>query len=245
VANDALRDAMSTAQLTRAALADVCGVDVKTIDRWLSDDRRTPHPRQRQAAAKALGTEPEMIWPSINSAIRRSPGLKEILAAYPTRSALPSTVWGELVGAATRELTFAGYTSYFLWLTVPHLRDILGDKAQAGARVRFLLGDPDSEVTRTREQVEGVPLTVRSRIAISLSELETLREVPGVEVRYSDRHISLSVWTFDDAMIVCTHIAAAVGHDSPTYRIQRAGDGGLYAAYADHVNQLWESARPA
>ncbi|MBR7828997.1 helix-turn-helix domain-containing protein [Actinospica sp. MGRD01-02] len=243
--NDALRDAMKAAELTRATLAEVSGVDVKTVDRWLSDDRRVPHPRQRLAAAKALGTEPEMIWPSIKSIIRRSPGLKEILAAYPTRSALPSPVWGELVNGATRELTFAGYTSYFLWLTVPHLRETLRDKAAAGARVRFLLGDPDSEVTHSRELVEGVPLTIRSRIAISLSELEPLRDVPGVEVRFSDRHISLSVWAFDDQQIVCTHIAAAVGHDSPTYRIQRAGDGGLYAAYADHVNALWETARPA
>jgi len=245
VPNDALEKAMRAVQLTRAALADVCGVDTKTVDRWLGNDQRVPHPRQRQAAAKALGTDEAMIWPSIKSVIRRSPGLKEIVAAYPTRSALPSPVWSELIGAASRELTFAGYTSYFVWLTVPHLRDLLSEKAQAGATVRFLLGDPDSEVTRSREQVEGVALTVSSRIAISLSELETLREVPGIEVRFSDRHVSLSVFTFDDQMIVCTHVAAAVGHDSPTFRLQRSSEGGLFAAYSEHVEALWQTARPA
>lgn len=243
--NDALREAMGAAQLTSATLAEVCGVDMRTVGRWLADDRRTPHPTQRQAAATALGTEAEMIWPRIKSVIRRSPGLREIMAAYPTRSALPSPVWGELVSGATRELTFAGYTSYFLWLTVPHLRETLRDKAQAGARIRFLLGDPDSEVTRTREMVEGVPLTVSSRIAISLNELQTIRDVPGIEVRFSDRHIALSVWIFDDQAIVCTHVAAAVGHDSPTLRLQRGGDGGMFKAYADHVDALWETARPA
>jgi hypothetical protein len=158
---------------------------------------------------------------------------------------MPSTAWTELVGAATRELTFAGYTNYFLWLTVPDLRETLRHKAEAGVKVRFLLGDPDSEVTRTREMIEAVPLTVSSRIAVSVNELEPLRNVPGVEVRFSDRHISLSVFVFDDQMVVCTHVAAAVGHDSPTYRIKRTATGGLFAAYSDHVNSLWSTARPA
>jgi hypothetical protein len=158
---------------------------------------------------------------------------------------MPSPVWGELVTAAQRELTFAGYTDYFLWLTVPGLRETLRRKAEAGVTVRVLLGDPDSAVTRTRELIEEVPLTVSSRIAVSLNELEPLRNVPGVEVRFSDRHISLSVFTFDDQMVVCTHVAAAVGHDSPTYRIKRSGSDGLYAAYADHVDSLWQGARPA
>jgi transcriptional regulator with XRE-family HTH domain len=245
VANEALKTAMEAAQLTRPGLAEVCGVDIKTIDRWLNDDRRTPHPRQRHAAATALGTEPDVIWPAIKESSRRSPGLREIQAAYPTRSALPSPVWGELVDGADRELIFGGYTSYFLWLTIPDLRETLRTKAQNGTKIRFLLGDPDSAVTRSREQVEGVPLTVRSRIAISLNELEPLRSTPGIEVRFSDRHISLSVWRFDDQMITCTHIAAAVGHDSPTYRLKRSGSGGLFAAYADHLDVLWESARPA
>jgi transcriptional regulator with XRE-family HTH domain len=245
VANEALQTAMDSAQLTRPALAELCGVDVKTIDRWLSDDRRTPHPRRRQAAAKALGTEADVIWPAIREASRRSPGLREIQAAYPTRSALPSTVWGELVNAASRELTFGGCTSYFLWLTIPDLRESLRAKAEHGAKIRFLLGDPDSDVTRTREQIEGVPLTVGSRIAISLNELEPLKGTPGIEVRFSDRHIGLSVWSFDDQMITCTHLAAAVGHDSPTYRLKRSGPGGLFAAYFAHLNVLWDSARPA
>lgn len=245
MANEALQTAMEAARLTRPALAELCGVDVKTIDRWLSDDRRTPHPRQRQTAAKALGTEADVIWPAIRQASRRSPGLREIQAAYPTRSALPSTVWGELVNGANRELMFGGYTSYFLWLTIPDLRETLRAKAENGAKIRFLLGDPDSEVTRTREQIEAVPLTVGSRIAISLNELEPLKDTPGIEVRFSDRHIGLSVWSFDDQMITCTHLAAAVGHDSPTYRLKRSGPGGLFAAYSAHLDVLWDSARPA
>ena len=245
MANEALQSALATAQLTREGLAQKCGVDLRTVDRWLSDDQRVPHPRQRQAAAGALGVEADVIWPAIKGALRRSPGMREIQNAWPTRSAMPSTDWANLVTGATRELTFAGYTSYFVWLTIPDLRDVLRAKAEAGAKVKFLLGDPESEITRRREVIEAVPLTVSSRIAISVSELTPLRDIPDIEVRFTDRHISLSVWIFDEDMIASTHLAANVGHDSPTYRLHRSGDAGLFRACSDHVAALWSSARPA
>jgi lambda repressor-like predicted transcriptional regulator len=242
--NQALREAMAQAQLSRGKLAQECAVDVKTIDRWLREDERIPHPRQRWAASRALGVEPEVIWPSLKEE-RRSPALREITAAYPTRSAMPSTAWTELVNAASHDLAFAGYTSYFLWLTVPNLRDVLRKKAEEGARVRFLLGDPEAEITRQREAIEAVPLSVSARIAVTLAESERLKNLPNIDVRLSDRHIALSVWIFDDQAVVSTHIAASVGHDSPTYRLKRLETGGMFSAYATHVETLWSDARPA
>ncbi|MFJ4770419.1 hypothetical protein ACIP88_15055 [Streptomyces uncialis] len=46
--------------------------------------------------------------------------------------------------------------------------------------MRFLLGDPDGEVTRERERVEGVALTVSTRIRITLGELSKLGPVAVV-----------------------------------------------------------------
>lgn len=77
-----------------------------------------------------------------------------------------------------------------------------------------------------------------------MGELEHLKGLPNIEARYSDRHISLSVWHFDDEAIVCTHIASLVGHDSPTYRLKRLETGGMFNAYASHVDALWADARP-
>ena len=184
-----------------------------------------------------------MIWPSLKQHRRAGP-LREITGAYPTRSAMPSTVWGELINKARSELVFAGYTSYFVWLSVPSLRDVLREKAEGGARIRFLLGDPESEVTHRREREEAVPLTVTARVAITLAELEHLRDLPNVEARFSDGHLALSVWRFDDEAIVCTHVGTKVGHDSPTYRLKRLETGGLLATYAEHVDVLWAAARP-
>jgi lambda repressor-like predicted transcriptional regulator len=233
---------MVDADIKSGALARICKVNVKTVDRWLREDGRVPHAQQRWAVSKALGVDPDMIWPSLKQ-VRRTGPEREITAAYPTRSAMPSTVWVDAIGKARVDLTFAGYTSYFLWLTVPSLRDVLRAKAEAGARIRFLLGDPESEVTRRREADEAVSLTISSRIAITMGELEHLRGLPNVEARYSDRHISLSVWQFDDEAIICTHIASLVGHDSPTYRLKRLETGGMFNAYASHVDALWADAR--
>ncbi|WP_370592684.1 hypothetical protein [Streptomyces sp. NBRC 109706] len=42
---------------------------------------------------------------------------------------------------ATEDITLAGYTNYFLWLDQPTYVETLRSKAEAGCRVRFLIGD--------------------------------------------------------------------------------------------------------
>jgi hypothetical protein len=185
-----------------------------------------------------------MIWPrAVRGSVKVGPD-REIVSAYTSRAAVPKTVWRELIGAARKTIVCGGYTSYFVWLENPNLRSTLRDKAAAGCRVRFLLGDPDSEVTREREDIEGVALTVRTRIAVTVEELAHLRDVPGVEARYSDRHIAMSVFLFDDQALVCQHLGAGLGHDSPTFHLRRRQDDGLFDRYAAHVESLWDLARP-
>ncbi|MFI6901080.1 hypothetical protein ACIBKY_07460 [Nonomuraea sp. NPDC050394] len=138
-----------------------------------------------------------------------------MLTVYPYRSACPKSIWRNLINAARNEIVFAGYTNYFLWLEHPNLAKVLTRKAQQGCKVRFLVGDPESDVTRRREDVENVPLTVSTRIRITLSEIEQLRDVPGAEARYGDEHIAMSVFRFDAEMLVTPHLAKLVGHDSP------------------------------
>ncbi len=241
--NEALRQAMVTARKTERELASVCGVDTKTVSRWVAEDGRVPHPRHRWAACEALGAEESVLWPdAIRSTIKTGPD-REVLAVYPYRSACPKSVWRQLITSATTELTFAGYTSYFLWLEHPNLRLVLRRKAESGCQVRFLVGDPGSEVTRRREQVEGVPLTVGTRIRVTLDELDKLRAVPGIETRFSDEHISMSVFTFDREMLVTPHLADLVEHDSPMLHLRRQQDDGLFDRFAYHVGKLWENGR--
>ncbi|MFE9610094.1 hypothetical protein [Streptomyces sp. NPDC006012] len=109
--------------------------------------------------------------------------------------------------------------------------------------MRFLVGDPESEVTRRREEIEGVPLTVSTRIRITLDALSKI-EGDGVEARFSDGHIALSVFSFDDEMLVTPHLSSLLGHESPMLHLRRLGDDGLYDRFAGHVAALWDQARP-
>ncbi|TDC39706.1 hypothetical protein E1281_38590 [Actinomadura sp. KC345] len=181
-----------------------------------------------------------MLWPdAVRKNMKTGPD-REIVAVYPYRSACPRSIWRRLIGEADKELTFAGYTNYFLWLEIPNLRNVLRRKAERGCRVRFLIGDPNSEVTQRREELESVPLTVSTRIKITLDELSKIIHVPGVEARYGDDHIAMSVFIFDDDMLVTPHLANLVGHDSPMFHVQRQQDDGLYDRFAYHAAALWD-----
>ncbi|WP_433189178.1 DUF5919 domain-containing protein [Actinoallomurus sp. CA-150999] len=121
------------------------------------------------------------------------------------------------------------------------MRNVLRRKAESGCRIRFLVGDPDSEITRHREELEAVPLTVSTRIRVTLDELSKLEGVSGIETRFSDEHIAMSVFVFDEDMLVTPHLARLVGHDSPMLHIRRHQNEGLYDRFAYHVAELWES----
>ncbi|MFG3244649.1 hypothetical protein [Streptomyces sp. NPDC048157] len=219
-------------------------MSTKTVERWLSDPSRVPHPGTRQEVSEALGVEAEVLWPrAIRSAVKIGPE-REIVTAYPYRNACPTSVWGQLIDSASTSITFAGYTNYFLWQEQSRLSDRLKAKAASGCSVRFLVGDPDSEVTRRREEIEGVPLTVGTRIRITLDALRKMGVIPGVEVRFSDEHIALSVFSFDDEMLVTPHLSSLLGHESPMLHLRRLGDDGLYDRFAGHVAALWEGGRP-
>ncbi|MEU4208761.1 XRE family transcriptional regulator [Streptomyces sp. NPDC026206] len=179
----------------------------------------------------------------------RAGGDQEIVQSYAYRSACPSTVWGDLIADATRDLFFGGYTSYFLWTHVPALPELLRQKAANGCRVRFLLGDPNSSVTRQREEIEDVAMTVSTRIRTTMEQLARMGEVEGLEARFSapadaTNHVSLSVFRFDDEVLVTPHLARLVGHDSPLLHLRRRGDRGMFSRFVEHAEELWSRGVP-
>jgi transcriptional regulator with XRE-family HTH domain len=243
VANAALRQAMTDARMTEQALARLVGVDEKTISRWVAHEGRVPHPRHRWAACEALGADEAVLWPeAIRSAVKTGPD-REVAAVYPYRSACPASLWRKLITTAASQITLAGYTNYFLWIEQPNLAAALRRKAGQGCKIRFLVGDPDSPVTRHREEIEGTSLTVSTRIAVTLEQLERLRGTEGIEARFSDRHIAMSVFAFDDDMIVTPHLSNLMGNDSPALHLRRHQADGLYDRFAGHVQALWDQGR--
>lgn len=241
---------MADANLTTRQLAIRVGVTAKTVERWLADEALIPHPRNRADVSDALGVDELMLWPTAVRGVLKTGPDRELVAAYPYRSACPTSVWAKLIDDAKVDVFLAGYTNYFVWLEQPALHQTLRRKAEAGCRIRFLLGDPESPTTRQREDIESVALTVSTRIRITLENLAKLAGVDGVEARFSApedgaNHVGLSVFRFDDHALVTPHLARLVGHDSPMMHLRKAQDGGMFDRFAEHAEELWERATPA
>ncbi|MEU9415131.1 helix-turn-helix transcriptional regulator [Streptomyces sp. NPDC048272] len=239
--NVELRDAMTRAGVTRSGLASRVGVSGKTVDRWLSGTARVP--RRRAEIADVLGVSVEMLWPQAVRAAIKTGTDREIVASYAYRNECPPSVWSSLIDGAQRRIVFAGYTNYFVWQEQPRAAGRLRAKVEAGCSVRFIVGDPDSETTRKREAVEDVPLTVSTRIRITLTELQKLGPLAGLEARFSDDHIASSVFIFDDQMLFTPHIADLLGHESPMLHLRRLQPDGLFDRFAQHAEALWAGGR--
>ncbi|WFB09714.1 XRE family transcriptional regulator [Streptomyces sp. LX-29] len=242
--NEGLRRAMLRSRVTDRQLAESCGVDIKTVGRWITESGRVPRARHRWAICEALGADEAALWPAATQkAIKIGPD-REIVSVYPYRSNCPASLWQSLIAGAERELTFAGYTNYFLWLEQARFGATLRRKASRGCQVRFLVGDPDSELTKSREDDEGVALSLSTRIRVTLAELEKIKGQPGIEAKYSSGHAHLSVFRFDDDMIVTPLLTHSVGHDAPTLHLRRRQDDGIFDRFASHVEELWERGTP-
>ncbi|MEW2163879.1 DUF5919 domain-containing protein [Streptomyces sp. NPDC007084] len=240
--NEPLQRAMARARITDRQLAERVSVDVKTVSRWLTEDGRIPRARHRWAVADVLGEDEGVLWPeAARKAVKLGPD-REVISVYPYRSAVPASLWRTLITRAEQQLDFAGYTNYFLWLEQANFATALRRKATGGCRVRFIVGDPDSEVTRQREQDEGVALSLSTRIRVTLAELEKVRE--QVDARFSSGHTHLSVFRFDNDMIVTPLLTHSVGHDAPTLHLRRCQADGMFDRFASHVEELWRRGWP-
>ncbi|MGQ4512432.1 DUF5919 domain-containing protein [Streptomyces sp. DW26H14] len=192
--------------------------------------------------AEAVGEDEGLWWPTAaKTAIKVGPD-REIVEVFPYRSAVPASLWRTLITRTERELTFAGYTNYFLWLEQARFGTALRRKAERGCTVRFLVGEPDSELTQARERDEAVPLTLSTRIRVTLAEVGKLKG--AVDARFSDGHAYLSVFRFDDDMIVTPLLTHSVGHDAPTLHLRRHQSDGIFDRFASHVEELWTRGRP-
>ncbi|WP_240805529.1 hypothetical protein [Streptomyces sp. A1547] len=55
--------------------------------------------------------------------------------------------------------------------------------------------------------------------------------------------MNLSVFRFDDEMIVTPILARRVGHDSPLMHLRRCQADGMFDRFAAHVEELWSRGR--
>lgn len=146
--NDRLRTSMLERGVTPVELAAVLDVDPKSVERWISG--RTPYRRHRYAVAAHLGVDETYLWPDALSPDQvANASESEIINVYPHRWTVPSDLWRNHFDNAESEIGILVYSGLFVSEDAG-IQRILRKKADAGARVRILLGDPTCEAVAQR-----------------------------------------------------------------------------------------------
>jgi hypothetical protein len=230
---------------TTEDLAACCGVDVKTVDRWLSL-ARVPHRANRWDAARRLGYEEDYLWPQAPGRGRdpaRS-AQSELVRLYPDRGSIPRGTWHELFSGAREEIAILVYAA--LWIAEDAgTRRLLADQARGGVRVRMLFGDPSCAAVAQRGEEEGIgAAAIGAKIRNVLALFRPLVREGLAEVRLHGTVLYNSLYVVDDQVLVNSHVYGSVANNAPVLQLRKISGGTMTAAYLDSFERIWDEAKP-
>ncbi len=241
-ANERLRAALLQAGVTPAELASALGVDTKTVERWITG--RVPYRRHRYAAAVKLKMDESYLWPD---ALTRdqvaNASENEIINIYPHRWTVPSDLWRNFFDNAEQEIGVLVYSGLFVSEDAG-IHRIFREKADAGARVRILLGDPDSESVAQRDSDEGIDGSLTAKIKNALVMYRPLFGIDGIEFRLHRTVLYNSIYRADDQVLVNTHIYSFAASQAPVLHLRRVAGGSMVSTYLDSFERVWGGATP-
>lgn len=226
--NHRLRNALVATQQTQASLAEKVGVDAKSVERWITQDRQ-PHASTRARVARVLGADETYLWPALlGSEASKGATQAELVQIWPTRNTVPGDVWRTLLDQTTKQLDVLVYSGGFL-VEAYDLVDVMRTKAQQGVNFRVLLGDSRCEAVRQRGQEEGLP-TLPERCRSTLEYLTDVSGLDGVQIRTHQTTLYASQFRFDDAMLVNNHTYGSWAARSPVHHLRKVPGGLLFEA---------------
>ncbi len=241
--NERLRVLLLERGLKPEDLAAAIEVDPKTVERWITQ-ARVPYRRHRYATAAYLNVDEAEIWPNaLTSAQVAAASESEVVAFYPHRWAVPRDSWQRLFDKAQREIGILVYSALFLADDQGVVR-VLSRKADAGVRVRILMGDPDSEMVAQRGGDEGIDAAMAARIRNGLVLLRPLRALAGVEMRLHGTVLYNSIYIADDQALVNCHIYGEPAANAPVLHLRKVPGGDMLATYAESFERVWANATP-
>jgi len=185
--NERLRTAMMRTGVTSEDLAVCCGVDPKTVDRWISPGR-VPHRTHRWAAARRLGCEESYLWPEV----RRSPARRaeaahpELVCLYPDRASVPREVWLRLMTDAAEHIDLLVFSGTFYAQTQPKVAAMLAAAAGRGCRVLLQRRRDTGQWAIPMGKQELGETPSQCAIRETLEETGVLTEITGILGVYSD-----------------------------------------------------------
>ncbi|TLF94946.1 helix-turn-helix transcriptional regulator [Nocardia cyriacigeorgica] len=242
MANERLRAAMAARGWTYASLAEVTGVDPKSVERWVNLGR-VPRRRTAIRAAECLGEDVNALWPALQQARTARAVSPELVALYDQRADVPASVFVNMFAAARDSIDILVYAAVFLHEAYPRLNDLLVERSEAGCSIRIAVGDADSPNVRQRGREEKFGHGIESRCRLALMHYRALQATPGIELRTHRTTLYNSIFRADEDMLVNAHVWGVNAFGAPVWHLRRTVGGGLFDTYADSFDAVWKTAR--
>ena len=244
--NQRLRTEMTRRGVWPRELAEHCGVDPKTVERWISLGR-IPHRRHRWATAHRLEVDETYLWPDVPTARHgghEDAALSELVAVYPDRASVPRETLLKLLAEAHDHIDVLVFSGTFFAQTQPRVAAMFAERMHAGATVRLCFGSPRAEAVAVRDREEGLGGTLSAKIRASLTYYQELTARDGCEIRLHGTTLYASIFRYDDQLLVNPHVYGAPASLNPTFYFRRAGDGCLFEHYVTSFERVWATAMP-
>ena len=242
MSNERLRDALYAKGLTPHDLAHTIGVDPKTVERWITSGR-SPYARFRHKVAQHLDQTEHYLWPdSVKGNRKVVTSQSEIVHIYPRRNVVPSEVWRRLFDQASERIEIVAFGGIFPFDHDPSLIDNLKRKAEAGAKVRLMIGNPDSDAVALRGAEEGIGNAMAARANNILAHFMALDDTPNVGIRMHATTLYTSIYRFDSEMLVNMHAYGSPAALNPVMHLRVLGGGTMFDLYAQSFERIWASA---
>jgi lambda repressor-like predicted transcriptional regulator len=242
--NERLRALLLERGETPDKLADAVHVDAKTVERWITKGR-VPYRKHRYDVAAFLGVDESYIWPdALDRDEVAAVSQSEVVTVWPHRWAMPRDTWGHFFSQAKREIGILLYAGIFMAEDMGVQR-LLAERARAGARVRILLGDPESPNVAGRGVDEGIGGPVlAAKVRSSLVMFGPLLAEPGVEIRLHGTILYNSIYRADDQLLVNTHVYGVMANNAPVFHLRKIPGGEMANTYLQSFERVWDDGTP-
>lgn len=250
VPNDRLKQRLRAKGLSPQRFATLADVSLKTVQRWLANAEANVHEHNAQQAADVLDTTAHDLWPAkfppsdpATSPVAAMPG-PFTATFYASRTQVPINVWRDHFSHAQTSIDILVIAATFLFDTLDGFLDILLAATERGVTVRFLVGDPDSQVMTIRGEEEGIGESVIARSRNSVELLAPHALTPGLHIRTHQTTLYSSIFRVDDAVIVNFHIYGSPGRNNPVMLLSRHEEPRLWATLERAFTRVWDTATP-
>lgn len=249
IPNEVLRDRIRAKSLSDRRFADVAGVSLKTVQRWLADIDHKVREDNARRAADVLGCTPHDLWPQqyarsstgSPSTDRARPFMPTV---YPTRTQMPLSVWQEHFADPQDSVDILVLAATFLFDTLDGFLDTLVDAAGRDVDVRLLVGDPDGPSLILRGEEEDIGEAVIARCRTTVELLGSRASTSGLQIRTHQTTLYSSIFRVDDRVIVNFHIYGSPGRNNPVMVFARSDEPRLWATFEEAFNRVWDNAKP-